>query len=321
MNYFFVFQNKSYNEESTGRYLWAPKRGEKGQRISHWDMMKQVKKGDIIIHSYNKIIKAISIAKEDCYSSNRPVELSEQWNNDGWRVDAEYYFLNNSIVTSDHMVKLLELQPGFNAPFNKMGRGNTGYLFAATKEMFEYIIKETAKIQTTNEEKGEVLSLIIDSAHVNQEADDNLINSIEDSDLSIIEGGFVYEPEQKEKSPTEFINNLKVYPRDKQTAINALSRAFFKCEIDVNHPTFKRKKINIDYTEPHHLIPMSYLDKFEVSLDVEANIVSLCSNCHNQLHYGRDIEPMLKKLYEERKELLEFAGIEIDYKDLLEMYL
>ena len=41
-----------------------------------------------------------------------------------------------------------------------------------------------------------------------------------------------------------------------------------------------------NYTEQHHLIPMAYSDKFEVSLDVEVSIVSLCSTCHNHIHYG-----------------------------------
>lgn len=38
--------------------------------------------------------------------------------------------------------------------------------------------------------------------------------------------------------------------------------------------------------EPHHLIPLQYHEEFEWSLDVEANVVSLCSECHNQIHYG-----------------------------------
>ncbi len=61
MNYFFVFQNKSYLKEKAGGYLWAPKRNKKG-RVSHWERMTEVKKGDLIIHSYLKKIVAVSIA-------------------------------------------------------------------------------------------------------------------------------------------------------------------------------------------------------------------------------------------------------------------
>lgn len=74
------------------------------------------------------------------------------------------------------------------------------------------------------------------------------------------------------------------------------------------------------YTEPHHLVPMSYSEKFEVSLDREENIVSLCSNCHNQLHYGEGFEVLLETLYNERKDYLKNIGIEITFEELLEMY-
>lgn len=72
----------------------------------------------------------------------------------------------------------------------------------------------------------------------------------------------------------------------------------------MSHPTFIRKKSDKKYTEPHHLIPMAFSDEFDVSLDVEENIVSLCSNCHNQIHYGKDADVLLRKLYEERKDEL-----------------
>ena len=102
--------------------------------------------------------------------------------------------------------------------------------------------------------------------------------------------------------------------------MNALEIADFKCEFDSAHRTFIRKRDSMPYTEPHHLIPLEYHDKFDVSLDVEENIVSLCSTCHNQLHYGRDIEIILEPLYNSRHDLLARAGIVITYNELLKMY-
>ena len=65
---------------------------------------------------------------------------------------------------------------------------------------------------------------------------------------------------------------------------------------------------------------MAYSDMFTFSLDVEENVVSLCSNCHNQIHYGRDYKDMLKKLYDERIEKLKKVGLYITFEELLEMY-
>ena len=68
------------------------------------------------------------------------------------------------------------------------------------------------------------------------------------------------------------------------------------------------------------MVPMAYSDEFVVSLDVEENIVSLCSNCHNEIHYGRDAARLIKMLYESRKTSLEQVGIKVTLKRLLEMY-
>lgn len=110
------------------------------------------------------------------------------------------------------------------------------------------------------------------------------------------------------------------YVRDPKVAANALRHAGFKCECNPKHPTFIRKKSNIPYTESHHFIPMKYSDLFEVSLDVEANIVSLCSNCHNQIHYGEGAEEIIKMIYKQRKSYLEKAGIFVTEEQVLRMY-
>ena len=88
----------------------------------------------------------------------------------------------------------------------------------------------------------------------------------------------------------------------------------------MKHPTFIRRNTDKNYTEPHHLVPMSCSDQFDVSLDVEENIVSLCSNCHNEIHYGKNADILIKKLYWERKEDLEKAGICISMEKLLNAY-
>ncbi|WDV48152.1 hypothetical protein PV797_10745 [Clostridiaceae bacterium M8S5] len=36
MSYFIVFQNKSYEEEKRGGYLWATKSTKNGRSIYHW---------------------------------------------------------------------------------------------------------------------------------------------------------------------------------------------------------------------------------------------------------------------------------------------
>ena len=112
--------------------------------------MCNLKKGDIIFHSYHKKICAVSIAKSDCYEAMQPeiLQVEQLWDNLGWRADCEYYTISNPIITSDYMDTILTLQPTRYAPFNKIGRGNTGYLFNCSKELALFLLD---KLKIKNE--------------------------------------------------------------------------------------------------------------------------------------------------------------------------
>lgn len=75
MNYFLVFQNKSYHEERSGGYMWAPQKNSSGQTFHHWTDMKNIKKGDIIFNSFNGQMVSVLVAKEDCKEQQRPAGL------------------------------------------------------------------------------------------------------------------------------------------------------------------------------------------------------------------------------------------------------
>lgn len=146
------------------------------------------------------------------------------------------------------------------------------------------------------------------------------VDEINHMDFLEEEVRFEYKGEPKKRVERREVNGQKVYIRDKKAAINALALANFLCEIDKTHPTFIRRNSNKTYTEPHHLVPLAFSYMFDVSLDVEENIVSLCSNCHNQIHYGKDAGVILRYLYEKRKEMLKSVGINISFEKLLLMY-
>lgn len=154
----------------------------------------------------------------------------------------------------------------------------------------------------------------------NESADDIYVGSFRHSSLSEVDDGFEYEGRPRTIKEAVVKDGIKVYPRDRQVAINALAHARYKCEIDNDHPTFIRKNSDKTYTEPHHLIPLAFQDQFDVSLDIEENIVSLCSNCHNEIHYGKNADVLIRGLFSERIEALRKAGIDTTLDDLLTMY-
>lgn len=73
------------------------------------------------------------------------------------------------------------------------------------------------------------------------------------------------------------------------------------------HMTFKRGN-GTDYFERHHFIKQNgpYTKQESALNDIikdDDNIICLCSNCHNQLHYGepQEIQLMIEKLWEDRR--------------------
>jgi len=118
------------------------------------------------------------------------------------------------------------------------------------------------------------------------------------------------------------VEEVAIYPRDKQEKEEALILANFQCEIDKNHTTFTSKVTNENYVEGHHLIPISQYAEFKYDVDVRANIVSLCPTCHRKLHSGikTEVDEMLEKLHLQKNEKLKKVGLGIMIDELKYIY-
>lgn len=93
----------------------------------------------------------------------------------------------------------------------------------------------------------------------------------------------------------------------------------YLCEIDPQHKTFVARRNDQPYLEGHHLIPLARQKEFDVSLDVYANIIGLCPNCHRQLHFGRqsEIRAILKPIYDVRAARFHNSGLELSKDEFL----
>jgi 5-methylcytosine-specific restriction enzyme A len=110
--------------------------------------------------------------------------------------------------------------------------------------------------------------------------------------------------------------------RSPRIAAEAIRAANFNCEIDPDHRTFTSRAKKMRYVEAHHLIPISQQKNFEYSLDVAANIVSLCATCHRLLHFGvvQEKKMLLKLLLKNRRSKLLEKSIDVAYNDFLQFY-
>jgi 5-methylcytosine-specific restriction protein A len=130
------------------------------------------------------------------------------------------------------------------------------------------------------------------------------------------------EDEPKDKPNYRSVNNKKVWSRNPKTASEAVAEADYLCEYDNQHKHFISKFNGENYVEAHHLIPMQYQGQFGNSLDIHANIVSICLVCHKKIHFGlfEDKKEILEKLFNSRSERLKAGGIEIVINDLYSYY-
>lgn len=183
------------------------------------------------------------------------------------------------------------------------------------------VLKQALDDWSIENNKPQIYSKYISTPYEVDECED----PVTDEDLNSVTGTYSPAPVDK-KELREGKKGEKIYPRDKRISANALKRANNTCEHVNSHKSFTRRNKNVKYMEPHHLIPLHMHEEFEKSLDVEANIVCLCSNCHNQIHYG-DSRKIIEHLWTLRGSELAAAGINhkidgtiIDKDELLKMY-
>ncbi|MDN3438704.1 hypothetical protein QMA04_11410 [Planococcus sp. APC 3900] len=141
-------------------------------------------------------------------------------------------------------------------------------------------------------------------------------------------GNMEVESEKVEDQPEDLIIKISKasekikWGRDPVKGKRAIVQVDFKCEADDSHTFFNSFITGKNYVEAHHLIPLQFQNNFINSLDVEANIVSLCPMCHKKVHHARMDEklPVVEELYEKRKDRLEKCGIGVSLENLKSYY-
>jgi hypothetical protein len=140
VNYFVVFQNKTYKEELSAGILWAPQKNKKGgPPLFHWSNMLRLKMGDVVFSICKNIVIAKALVIEPAKPSPNPFNNS-LWQRDGWLARVKYDTNIYQMKIADHIATIRSYLTEKYSPFNpNTGRGNVGYLFAISKELGQYI--------------------------------------------------------------------------------------------------------------------------------------------------------------------------------------
>lgn len=313
MKFWFVNLGKYYDEQREGRFLWAPLYNKNGDVLKHWDNLKDVNKGDVILCNNNGRIFSVGVAKGNAYLSNIPDSFEQSWQPMGRRIDLKFIDLDNPLKFSDYKDYISSnINPEEN-PFDVNGNAKQVYLWPLDSKIAKYLIDKMNNIEV-----GDLIEI----------ADNSLKDEIEEL--------------QEEQEQFEKINSgsIKGYSKEEIERINQISYTYvprieegkkkvlrektdpklkatrmelanYMCEINCNHKTFTNASGNHQYLECHHIIPMNAQKDFpNIKLDNMFNLIALCPVCHMQVHYATSEEKgqIFAKMYEKRKtEMLEYG--------------
>lgn len=131
MRYWWVNQNRTYQHEVPGGYLWSPKKNQDGSINHFYETMREVSHGELIFSYNDTKIMAMGIAVRPAYTCPKPEvfgSVGANWDNIGWRIDVNFKGLYRQIQPKQHMDLLRQFLPSKYSPIREDGIGNQIYL-------------------------------------------------------------------------------------------------------------------------------------------------------------------------------------------------
>ena len=140
LNFWWVNQGKTHNQEKNGGYLWAPQKSQQGRPLSHHVDLLKANIGDIVFCYSESEIRAIGIVKKNAIKSPKPTEIANHnWQEDGYLLELTYYPLKSTIHKNVIPISWREKEVG---PFDKNGNVKQGYFFSVSEEFIQKVFNQ-----------------------------------------------------------------------------------------------------------------------------------------------------------------------------------
>ena len=151
MAYWWVSQNKTYQHERDGQFLWAPKLDKAGRPQHHWTSMTIVQPGDVIFSAVKQKIVAVSIANSAAYNAPQPTTFEGGlWEANGWPVDLRFQELDQPVNIANILNDLKPKLPSVRSPLTVNGTGVQGYLFALPPLAGQFLLATVDRLAGAN---------------------------------------------------------------------------------------------------------------------------------------------------------------------------
>ncbi len=127
-NIWWVNQGTTLQAEKEGGFLWAPIASKDERTIYHWEMLKDLREGDIILHYSNGYLRYASQVIEPVSTAPRPEALpNTEWQREGRLVRLNYLELTPPVPLQafSQEIQQLDIPQG---PINRTGGVKQAYL-------------------------------------------------------------------------------------------------------------------------------------------------------------------------------------------------
>lgn len=150
VNVFLVSQGANYEIEKAEGLIWAPQKTKTGSTMFYWEVLKLIKPGDILFHSVQGSIVAISEVMaqlgEEGWQGYTVAPMPETFNNyqeiDGWLVKCEYKELDDYLPLGLYRDFIIQHKTLKHSAFDKNGDINNGYCYVLEPEIAEFLMQE-----------------------------------------------------------------------------------------------------------------------------------------------------------------------------------
>ncbi|WP_084222113.1 HNH endonuclease [Pseudomonas sp. MOIL14HWK12:I2] len=150
MNFFWVNVGKTFNEALQGSFLWAPtqSKSESGRTrtLRHWEVVSEIKKGDVIFCAYNRFLSKVAVAASDAYITARPANREfKEWNDEGNRVDVTFDLNARPVLKAEIADQFIDQFNDYCDPplFNTSGGLNQIYMSKLSNEAGQFLLEAT----------------------------------------------------------------------------------------------------------------------------------------------------------------------------------
>lgn len=161
MQYWWVNQNRTYEHEVPGGFLWSPKKNKNGAKNQFYENMRQVQVGDLVLSFCDAQIKAVGVAQGSAQPANRPDfgRANNQWSDEGWLVKVEFKVAEKPVRPKDYIKELVHYLPDKYSPLQSNGNGKQGvYLTKIPKDFAEILLAKMgiSALQEPGDDRNEL---------------------------------------------------------------------------------------------------------------------------------------------------------------------